>query len=110
VPNTRNQFNGKEAEAYLKQLIEGKRVTVEISSVDRYNRLLATIFLDGKDINLAMIEAGLAEVYRGPESDNPYKRQYDTAEDSAQSAKKNMWIQGDTYESPLAYRKRVGIS
>jgi endonuclease YncB( thermonuclease family) len=27
-------------------------VTVEIYQVDRYKRLLATIFLDGKDINL----------------------------------------------------------
>jgi endonuclease YncB( thermonuclease family) len=58
---------GKEAEAYLTQLVEGKRVTVEIYGVDRYKRLLATIFLDGKDINLAMIEAGLAEVYVRPE-------------------------------------------
>jgi micrococcal nuclease len=101
---------GKEAEAYLTQLVEGKRVTVEIYGVDRYKRLLATIFLDGKDINLAMIEAGLAEVYRGPESGNPYKQQYQAAEETARSAKKNMWIQGNTYESPRAYRKRVGIS
>ena len=101
---------GKEAEAYLKQLVEGKQVKVEIYSVDRYKRLLATIFLDGKDINLAMIEAGLAEVYRGPESGNPYTQQYRGAEDTARSTKQNMWIQGDTYESPRAYRKRVGIS
>jgi endonuclease YncB( thermonuclease family) len=51
---------GLEAEAYLKQLVEGKRVTVEIYQVDRYQRLLSTIVLDGKDINLAMPEAGLA--------------------------------------------------
>ena len=101
---------GKDAEAYLKQLVEGKRVQVEIDGVDRYKGLLSTIFLDGKNINLAMIEAGLAEVYRGPESDNPYKQQYQAAEDTARSAKKNMWVQGDTYESPRAYRKRVGIS
>jgi endonuclease YncB( thermonuclease family) len=31
----------------------------------------ATIFLTGKDIHLAMIEAGLVEVYRGQESANP---------------------------------------
>jgi Staphylococcal nuclease homologue len=31
---------GPEAEAYLKQLVEGKRVTVEIYQVDRYQRLL----------------------------------------------------------------------
>jgi endonuclease YncB( thermonuclease family) len=61
-------------------------------------------------MNLAMIEAGLAEVYRGPESSNPYKQQYQAAEETARSAKKSMWGQGDTYESPRAYRKRVGIS
>lgn len=54
------QLDGKEAEAYLKQLVEGKRGHVETSQVDRYKRLRSTIFLDGKDINLAMIEASLA--------------------------------------------------
>ena len=101
---------GKDAEAYLKQLVEGKRVTVEIYGVDRYKRLLSIIFLDRKDMNLAMIQAGLAEVYRGPESDNPYKPQYQAAENAARSARKGMWVQGDAYESPRAYRKRVGIS
>jgi len=101
---------GKDTEAYLKQLVEGKRVKVEIYGVDCYKRLLATIFLDGKDIDLAMIEAGLAEVYRGSESGNPYKPQYQAAEETARSIKKSMWVQGDTYESPRAYRKRVGIS
>jgi endonuclease YncB( thermonuclease family) len=101
---------GKEAEAYLKRLVEGKRVTVEIYGVDRYKRLLSTIFLDGKDINLAMIEAGFAEVYRGPESGNPYKSQYQAVEAAARAAKKGMWVQGAQYESPRAYRKRVGIS
>jgi micrococcal nuclease len=101
---------GKEAEAHLKQLVEGKRVKVDIYQVDQYKRLLSTVFLDGKDINLAMIEAGLAEVYRGPESGNPYKPQYQAAEDAARSGKKGMWVLGDNYESPRAYRKRVGIS
>ena len=101
---------GKDAEAYLKQLVEGKRVTVEIYQVDRYQRLLSTIFLDGKDINLAMIEAGLAEVYRGPESGNPYKPQHQAAEAAAKQARRGMWVQADTYESPRAYGKRAGIS
>jgi micrococcal nuclease len=86
---------GKDAEAYLKQLVEAKRVSVEIYGVDRYQRLLATIFVDGKDINLTMLEAGLAEVYRGPESGNPYKAQYQAAEDASRSARKGMWVQGD---------------
>jgi micrococcal nuclease len=104
------QLFGTEAEAYLKQLVEAKRVTVEIYGVDRYKRLLATIFVDGKDINLAMIEAGLAEVYQGPDSSNPYTRQYQATEEAARAARIGMWTQGDSYESPRAYRKRVGIS
>jgi endonuclease YncB( thermonuclease family) len=40
---------GREAEAYPKQLVVGKRVTVEIYQVDRYKRLLSTIFLDGSE-------------------------------------------------------------
>jgi micrococcal nuclease len=101
---------GTDAEAYLTQLVAGKQVRVEIYGVDRYKRLLATIFVDGKDINLAMIEAGLAEVYRDPESDHPYAPHYQAAEAAAQAAKKGMWVQGDAYESSRAYRKRVGIS
>ena len=92
------------------QLVEGTRVKVDIYGGDRYKRLLSTIFIDGNDINLAMIEAGLAEVYRGPESGNPYKPQYQAAEEAARAAKKGMWVLGDQYESPRAYRKRVGIS
>jgi micrococcal nuclease len=92
---------GPEAEAYLKQLVEGKRMTVQIYEVDRYKRLLSTIFLDGKDINLAMIEAGLAEVYRGPESGNPYKTQYQAAEDTARSVKnRDVDPRGQLRESP----------
>jgi micrococcal nuclease len=100
----------KEAEAYLKQLVEGKRVRGEIYQVDRYKRLLSTIFIDGKDINLAMIEVGLAEVYRGPESGNPHKQQYQAADEVTRAAKKGMWVLGNHYESPRAYRKRAGIS
>jgi endonuclease YncB( thermonuclease family) len=104
------QSYGKDAEAYLKQLVEGKHVRVDIYGVDRYKRLLATIFVDGRDINLVMIAVGLAEVYRGPESGHPYKAQYQAAEEAARAARKGMWVQGDAYESPRAYRKRVGIS
>jgi endonuclease YncB( thermonuclease family) len=58
--------------------------------VDRDKRLLSTIVIDGKDINLAMIEVGLAEVYQGPESGNPYKPQYQAAEEATRAAKKGM--------------------
>jgi micrococcal nuclease len=63
---------GEEAAAYLTQLVGNKRIQVEIYSVDRYRRLLGVILMGGRNINLGMIEAGLPEVYRGPEAGNPY--------------------------------------
>ncbi len=98
------------AMAYLKHLVHGKLVRAQIYRHDRYKRLLSVIFMDGKDINLAMIEAGLAEVYRGPETGNPYKPHYQAAEDAARAAGQGMWVVGEVYESPRAYRRRVGIS
>jgi micrococcal nuclease len=89
-----------EAEAYPKQLVEGKRVKVEMYGVDQCKRLLSTMFIDRRDINLTMIEVSLAEVYRGPESGNPHKVQYQAAEEAARAAKKGMWVLRDTYESP----------
>ena len=77
--------------------------------MDRDKRRLATIFLDEHHVNLAMIEVGLAEVYRGSESSNPDKPQYQAAEEAARDTKKGMWGLGARYESPRAYRKRVGI-
>lgn len=101
---------GNEAMLYLKHLVEGKRVKVEIFGTDRYRRLLATLFIDAQHINLAMVEAGLAEVYRGPESGNPYKAQSQAAEEAARRASRGMWVLGNRYESPRDYRRRVGIS
>lgn len=77
-------------------------MTVDIYGADRDQRLLATILLDGNDINLAMIEAGLAGIHWGPESGNPYQPQYQLAEQAARCAKKGMWVLGDAYESPAA--------
>jgi endonuclease YncB( thermonuclease family) len=57
-----------------------------------------------------MVEAGLAGVYRGLETGNPYTPQYQAAEEAARAARKGVWVRGDRYVSPRAYRKRVGIS
>jgi endonuclease YncB( thermonuclease family) len=62
------------------------------------------------DVRLGMLEAGLAEVYRGPEEGHPYQAPFQAAEDIARTAKQGMWTLGAHYESPRAYRKRVGIS
>lgn len=49
----------------LRDLIDGKDIIVSTykDKGGKYGRLLATIFLDGVDINQQLIDEGLAEVY-----------------------------------------------
>jgi endonuclease YncB( thermonuclease family) len=59
-----SQPNGKAAKAALSQLIFGKAVEVEPFEQDRYDRLVARVWLDGQDINAEMIKTGNAWTYR----------------------------------------------
>lgn len=68
VRNTRQKkagFYGKEASAYLRKRISGKKVRLEydVQRYDRYRRTLAYIYLeDGTFINAEMVRKGYAVV------------------------------------------------
>jgi len=66
------QPNGKAAKAALSQLIFGKAVEVEPFEQDRYDRLVARVWLDGQDINAAMVKTGNAWTYRRYADDPAY--------------------------------------
>lgn len=62
---------GKQATAFLTDLILGKEVVAVAYKQDRYGRTIGTIFLREKDINLAIIDAGLAWHYKKYASEQP---------------------------------------
>lgn len=99
---------GDAAATCLAGLVQGRRVRLEIYGSDRTRRVLGTLFSDLDNLNLALVEAGLAEVYRGSTITDPYRPQYAAAEAAAQQAGRGMWTLGAHYESPRAYRRRVG--
>jgi micrococcal nuclease len=83
---------GDAATRYLKELIEGRLVTLEYDGdrKDQYNRTLAYVFLeDGTCVNEAIIRAGWAETYRRFE----YRRKPDfqKAEREARAARRGIW-------------------
>jgi endonuclease YncB( thermonuclease family) len=86
-------------------LILNKTVEVKGYGLDRYHRILGVIFLDGKNINLEMIRAGLAEVYRGKPPHGLDMEPFQKAETLAEHAKKGIWSLGDKYVSPREWRK-----
>ena len=73
---------------------------------DRYGRLLAVIHLEGDNINLEMVQRGLAEHYGGRTPEGFDRRPYQQAEEAARKNGRGMWIQGEAYRSPLDWKHR----
>jgi len=89
----------------LAGMVLNKSVSIKEYGHDRYGRTLAEVFLDGKNINLEMVDAGFAEVYRGDPALGQDLAPYWKAEEQARAAKRGMWVQGSKYLSPREWRK-----
>jgi len=94
-PRTKVECFGKEASAYMKSLVEGKKVVLQNDptqgAADKYKRLLAYVILpDGTNINKKMIEDGYAFEYT---YNIPYKYQteFNVAENAARSLERGLW-------------------
>ena len=59
----------------------------------------------GKNINLEMLEAGFAEVYRGDPAPVQDLAPYWKAEEKTKTAERGMWLQGEKHMSPREWRK-----
>jgi endonuclease YncB( thermonuclease family) len=90
---------------YLVSLVLNKYVDMVPYGADRYGRTLGVVYVDGKNVNLEMIKAGLAEVYRGKPAPGFDNDPYQLAEDEARIAGKGMWSLGNKYISPRDWRK-----
>jgi micrococcal nuclease len=103
-----SQPYGQAATKYLAGLVLNKTVEIKEYGLDRYGRTLGVVFLGGKNVNLEMVKAGYAEVYRGTPAAGFDNAPYWKAEEEARGAKKGMWVQGDKYVSPREWRRVSG--
>jgi len=90
---------------YLTGLVSDKSVDIKPYGQDRYGRTFGVVFVNGTNVNLEMIKAALAEVYRGPPAKDFDLDPYWKAEKEAREAKLNMWSLGDKYISPREWRR-----
>ena len=58
-----NQAFGQKSKQYLSSLIFNKNVSITYKEKDQYGRILGTIFYENENINLKMVQAGLAWHY-----------------------------------------------
>lgn len=97
APELRQEF-GKEAKEYLSSLIKDKEVKAIIEDKDKYNRYVATIYLNKMDINRALVSNGYAHAYK------EYSTKYIQDENNAKSKKIGLW-KNDKIILPSEFRK-----
>ncbi|MBY0559401.1 MAG: thermonuclease family protein [Hyphomicrobium sp.] len=85
---------GDEAKLELARAIGGEIVSCDVRERDRYGRLLARCTAGGRDINAAMVQAGMAVAYGG----------YAEDEADARSSRRGVW--SGEFEEPQKWRAR----
>jgi endonuclease YncB( thermonuclease family) len=89
----RKQAFGNASRKHLASLVAGKTVTVEWHKRDRYGRIVGIVIVDGMDVNLMQLTAGMAWFYRFYQKElSPENRKlYAQAGDEARANKKGLW-------------------
>ena len=92
-PNKPVQPCGPEAAEFTKRMLPaGTTVKLEYDKDkrDKYDRLLAYVYVNGKSVNEALLAAGLAKV-TVYEPNDKYEDKYRAIEDEAKKEKKGIW-------------------
>ncbi|MGD8391426.1 MAG: thermonuclease family protein [Desulfobacterales bacterium] len=93
------------AKEHLAAFVLNKKVHIKLYGKDASGKWLGEIFLENVNINIRMIHAGLAEVYRGTLPQNLEINAYRIAERKAKENFKGIWELRDQYFSPWHWRE-----
>jgi micrococcal nuclease len=101
APELKQAF-GFRAKQALSELAFGKPVRIEVIDRDRYGRIVGRVFINNTNINLVMVERGLAWWYRYHASG---AKDLETAEKNARSARLGLWSDPHP-QNPREWRKQ----
>jgi endonuclease YncB( thermonuclease family) len=105
------QPGGAAARQSLASLVAGKTVRVEFKSTDKLGTVEGRIVVNGDDVNLAQLEAGMAWFHTAyyNELSDEQKKLYRDAEAEARKARRGLW-RDDAPSPPWEYRaaKKIG--
>ncbi|EAJ0467047.1 thermonuclease [Campylobacter upsaliensis] len=93
------QAYGKEAKEYLSALVLKQEVSLIIENKDKYERIVGTIFLKGKDINKEMVKNGYAHAYES------FSKKYLAEQADAKMFKLGLW-QDEKAVKPSEFRRK----
>lgn len=90
----KNTEAGKIASNYTKELLTGKKVTLEfdVQERDKYGRLLAYVYLDGEMLNKKLLADGYAQVATFPPNVK-YVDEFTKIQRQAKEEQRGLWAQ-----------------
>ncbi len=100
---------GPEASQYMHQLLDGGKVQLELAEDngrDKYGRLLAYIFHNGKSVEEELLKRGLARVAYVYPPNTKYVEEYRSVQKQAQNKKIGIWSV-DNYAREDGYHPEV---
>jgi len=105
APESHQAF-GTQSKKNLSEMAFGKDVTIVYEKTDQYGRLVGKILLDGKDVNLEQVKAGMAWHYKEYQKEQtPEDRElYARAEDRAHQARRGLWLDQEPVD-PSEFRR-----
>lgn len=92
APELKQEF-GSVSQQNLSRMVLGKQVTIVWTKLDKYRRTVGTIMLDGHDMNIEQVKAGLAWHFKKYEDEQSPedRRTYSAAEQAARAATLGLW-------------------
>jgi micrococcal nuclease len=91
---------GQASKKALSEKVFGKDVVVIAKTKDKYGRTVGHVMIDGRDVNLEMLDAGMAWDYKHYDHNARLAR----AEEEARAAKKGLWAD-ESSVPPWDWRK-----
>jgi endonuclease YncB( thermonuclease family) len=91
---------GQASKKALSEKVFGKNVVVIAKTTDRYGRTVGHVLIDGRDVNLEMLEEGMAWHYKKYDKN----KRLGEAEELARAARKGLWQDRDPMP-PWDWRK-----
>ena len=111
VPEIRNGKNKPEqsidnsARKYLSEMIFNKIVDIKFYGLDIHKMVLGVVFINGRNVNVEMIKAGMVRVASGKAPPHYDLALFRKAEKSAREAKRGIWIQENSVIGNTTERK-----
>ncbi len=96
---------------HLASIVAGQQVTIEYKKRDRYGRIVGKVLLDGIDVSLEQVKAGLAWHYKKYQHEQSVEDRelYADAENKARNERLGLWRENNP-TPPWDYRRLLGES